>query len=123
MFFYAHENAAFYVFVRLDNFKVLCFFFRRKFYTHKKHKNHKDANKRTSVMLIKMLPFLFLFIYMRFVLFVRVKSFVKKKKKVKTAPMTSFILLLSSNNLSNFSPNFSLKIINLSAHENSALPI
>ena len=70
-----------------------------------------------------MLPFLFLFIYMRFVLFVRVKSFVKKKKKVKTAPMTSFILLLSSNNLSNFSPNLSLKTINLSAHENSALPI
>ena len=46
---------------------------------------------------IKMLPFLLLFAYMRFVLFVRVKSFRKKKikKKFKIVLMTSFTLLLS----------------------------
>ena len=33
-----------------------------------------------------MLPFLFLFAYMRFVLFVRVKSFVKKRKKGQNCP-------------------------------------
>ena len=41
----------------------------------------------------KMLPFLFLIAYMCFVLFVRVKSFCRKKK-FKTALMTSFTLLL-----------------------------
>ena len=49
--FYAHKNAAFFVFVRLDNFKLLCFFI-RKFYTQRKaqkaHKKHKNANKLTS---------------------------------------------------------------------------
>ena len=44
-------------------------------------------------MRIKMLPSLFLFTYMRFVLFVRVKCY-GKKKKFKIALMTSFTLLL-----------------------------
>ena len=79
----------------------------KRVYTHKKHKKHKDATKqkhkkhkknkkykehKTQISeeatffaldvfkRIKMLPFLFLFAYMRFVLFVRVKSFRKKKK-------------------------------------------
>ena len=42
---------------------------------------------------MKTLPFLLLFAYMRFVLFVRVKSFCKKKKQ--TALMTSLTLLLA----------------------------
>ena len=46
-------------------------------------------------MRLQTLPFLFLFAYIRFVLFVRVKSF-RKKKKFKTALMTSFTLLLLS---------------------------
>ena len=43
---------------------------------------------------IKTLLFLFLFAYMRLVLFVRVKSFCRKKN-FKIALMTSFTLLLS----------------------------
>ena len=42
--FYAHKNAAFFVFVRLGNFKLLCFFI-RKFYTQKKHKKHTKSTK------------------------------------------------------------------------------
>ena len=42
--FCAHKNVAFFVFVRLDNFRLLCFF-TRKFYTHKKHKKHKKHIK------------------------------------------------------------------------------
>ena len=44
---------------------------------------------------IKTLSFLFLFPYMRFVLFVSVKFFLLKKKATKTALMTSFTLLLA----------------------------
>ena len=54
----------------------------------KAHKKHKNANNRISDFFplrcffkrIKTMPFLFLFAYMRFVLFVRVKSFCKKTK-------------------------------------------
>ena len=49
--FYAHKNAAFFVFVRLDNFKLLCFFLQENFThkkKHKKHKKHKNANKWIS---------------------------------------------------------------------------
>ena len=37
--FYVHKNAACFVFVHLDYFKLLCFF-TRKFYMHKKHRKH-----------------------------------------------------------------------------------
>ena len=48
-----------------------------------------------SKQAIFFLHFLFLFAYVRFVLFVRVKSFSKKKiKKLKSALVTSFTLLL-----------------------------
>ena len=47
-------------------------------------------------MHIQRLPFLFLFAYMRFVLFARAKSFCKKIKKFKTALMTSLTLLLET---------------------------
>ena len=64
------------------------FFFAKRFRSHKKHKKHKNANKRLSDFFPlhifyahKTLPFLFLFAYVRFVLFVRVKKRKKKKEK------------------------------------------
>ena len=52
-------------------------------------------------MRIQTLPFLLLFAYMRFVFFVRVKSFKKKQtKKFKTTLTTSFTLLLYAHVIS-----------------------
>ena len=53
-----------------------------------------------------MLPFLFLFAFMPFVLFVRVKSFRKKIKRFENALMTSSTLLLKKA----FSKNFRITL-------------
>ena len=54
--FYAHKNITFFVFVRLDNFKLLCFFLTRTFYTHKKHKKHKKHIKSIKTQISDFLP-------------------------------------------------------------------
>ena len=84
--------------------RVVFFFLQKDFTRTKSTKRTKNTNKRISdffslrcfLSAFKTLPFLFLFTYMRFVFFVRVKSFRKNKNKNKTDLMTSFTLFLKS---------------------------
>ena len=88
------------------NFKHFNFFYKKILHTQKARKaqkaqRHKQVNKRLSspqmfFMRLKMLPFLFLFACMHFVLFVRVKSSCKKIKMFKIALMISSTMILTN---------------------------